>query len=212
MSSNINYLSINENFPVAGQDNDTQTFRDNFDTIKTSLRVAGEEITDLQDDTVKLTTDNDFNLNKIQNAILENVRDQKLDARSNDPDLQYPNWAGETLTVDFKNGSYQIFRCKEGDSINIDFLNFPGDIRNVPEEIIPLGVGKVTLELYKGVGGSATTEVIFSLSGSGASTIKKAPGFPTTITLTSSTDPIIIEIWRHSTADFYMRYLGQFTE
>jgi hypothetical protein len=213
VTSNINYLNINENFPVAGQDNDTQTFRDNFDSIKTSLRVAGEEITDLQNETVKLTSDNDFNLNKIQNAILENVRDQKLDARSDD---EYLNWIANLLTVDFENGPYQIFRCKEVSSIDIDFLNFPGDIRNVPEEIIPIGLGKVTLELYKGTGTSGDTTVNFSLSGSGATTIKSLgfPGFTEggipTVTLTSSTDPVIIEIWRHRTEEFFMRYLGTF--
>ena len=31
--SDINYLNINENFPVAGEDNDTQVFRSNFNTI-----------------------------------------------------------------------------------------------------------------------------------------------------------------------------------
>ena len=40
MASTINYLGINENFPVAGQDNDTQVFRDNFDTIKQALVVG----------------------------------------------------------------------------------------------------------------------------------------------------------------------------
>ncbi len=48
MTSAINYAAINENFPVAGQDNDTQTFRDNFDSIKTALSTAKTEITDLQ--------------------------------------------------------------------------------------------------------------------------------------------------------------------
>ena len=74
MASNINYLSINENFPVAGQDNDTQVFRDNFDTIKTSLRNASTEITSLQTDTAKLNLDNDFELKKIQRAVLQNNR------------------------------------------------------------------------------------------------------------------------------------------
>ena len=55
--SNINYLSINENFPVPGQDNDTQVFRDNFDTIKQSLRIAGEEITDLEDNGARIHID-----------------------------------------------------------------------------------------------------------------------------------------------------------
>ena len=37
MSSNIVSETIDAEFPVAGQDNDTQGFRDNFSTIKDSL-------------------------------------------------------------------------------------------------------------------------------------------------------------------------------
>ena len=48
MTSLINFAAINENFPVAGQDNDTQVFRDNFDTIKTNFSAAKTEIEDLQ--------------------------------------------------------------------------------------------------------------------------------------------------------------------
>lgn len=50
MASTItNYsLSINTQYPVPGQDNDTQGFRDNFGRIQQSLTVAAEEITDLQ--------------------------------------------------------------------------------------------------------------------------------------------------------------------
>jgi hypothetical protein len=30
------------------------------------------------------------------------------------------------------------------------------------------------------------------------------------LTLTSSTNPVFIEVWRHSLSTIYMRYLGQF--
>ena len=201
MTSNVNYLSINENFPVPGQDNDTQVFRDNFDTIKTSFRVAKEEISELQDETAKLTSDNNFNFNKIQNAVLENVREQKLDTRGADPITASPT------TVDFQNVSYQIFRI--GSNITLDFLNFPGDSRLVPEEETPIGMAKVMLELYSD--GVSPRTVTFLLSGSGASSIKSF-GFPTpgSVILESSTDPVIIEVWRHRTEEFFMRYVGIF--
>ena len=205
MTSNINYLSINENFPVAGRDNDTQVFRDNFDTIKTSLREAKDEIETLQDDTAKLTLDNDFGLNKIQNAVLENVREQKLDTRGEDAITASPK------TIDFQNGSYQIF--KVGANLTFDFLNFPGDIRNVPIEANPVGMGKVTVELYSD--GLGDWVVDFSVSGSGASVIKTDPNFPGAVTLTAAdnTDnPVFIEIWRHRENEFFMRYLGTFSE
>lgn len=48
MSSNINPNNINGNFPVAGQDNDSQGFRDNFTNILNNFSFAGTEITALQ--------------------------------------------------------------------------------------------------------------------------------------------------------------------
>lgn len=48
MASNINPTNIDGNFPVAGQDNDSQGFRDNFTNIKTNLQFAQAELNDLQ--------------------------------------------------------------------------------------------------------------------------------------------------------------------
>lgn len=48
MSSNINPNNINGNFPVAGQDNDSQGFRDNFTNILNNFSFASTEITALQ--------------------------------------------------------------------------------------------------------------------------------------------------------------------
>lgn len=49
MASNIDPSNINENYPIAGEDNDTQGFRDNFEFIKTALVTAREEVTSLQE-------------------------------------------------------------------------------------------------------------------------------------------------------------------
>ncbi len=48
MASSINPLNINEAFPVAGQDNDSQGFRNNFTNIKNNLTHTKREIEDLQ--------------------------------------------------------------------------------------------------------------------------------------------------------------------
>jgi len=48
MSSSINPNSINNQYPVAGQDNNSQGFRDNFTAIKNNLDYAKNEISDLQ--------------------------------------------------------------------------------------------------------------------------------------------------------------------
>jgi hypothetical protein len=46
--SNINPTTINITYPIAGQDNDTQGFRDNFSSIRNNLAVAKIEIDALQ--------------------------------------------------------------------------------------------------------------------------------------------------------------------
>lgn len=48
MASTINPNNIDILYPIAGQDNDTQGFRDNFRNIKNNLNVAAQEITALQ--------------------------------------------------------------------------------------------------------------------------------------------------------------------
>lgn len=200
MSSNINFLSINENFPVAGQDNDTQVFRDNFNTIKISLREAKTEVEDLQDNTARLNNDNNFGLNIIQNALLQNNRTQKFDGGA---------VTASPTTVDHQNGSYQIYRV--GAALSLDFLNFPGD-PVFTTELTPIGLGKVILELY-----SDGDPRVLSFAVSGGTVIKSNgfPGFPAggspTVTLTSATNPIFVEVWRHSQAVIFMRYLGQFS-
>lgn len=73
MTSQINYTSVNASYPVAGQDNDSQGFRDNFSAIKVALSTASNEITDLQLNTAKLNVDNDFGGNMISNAVVKNL-------------------------------------------------------------------------------------------------------------------------------------------
>ena len=52
MTSQINPNNINGSYPVAGQDNNSQGFRDNFTNIKVNFQEAADEITDLQDKAV----------------------------------------------------------------------------------------------------------------------------------------------------------------
>ena len=186
--------AVNDNFPVAGQDNDTQVFRDNFNTIKTSLASAKTEINELLGAAARLDNSNDFGLNVVQNALLQNNREQKWNggAPSTSP-----------ITIDFQNGSYQIYIINH--AATIEFFQFPGD-SVFTAETTPIGWGKVTLELY-----SDGTPRILSFATSAGTTIKTDPDFPAVVTLTSSTDPVFIEVWRHSLDTIYMRYLGLYS-
>jgi len=202
--SDINYLSINENFPVPGQDNDTQVFRDNFDTIKQSLRIAKEEVTDLQDNVARTDLDNDFNNKIIQRAVMLNNINKKFDANgTNDPD-ELPS----TVTVDYENGNYQIWRFAK--NTNVEFQNFPDD------NSVVLGVGKVTLELY-----SDGEERTITFVTTGGTVLKRSPSWPegagNTLLLDQQEgaggagNPVIIEVWRHRSDKIMLNYLGEFT-
>jgi hypothetical protein len=194
VTSNINFAGINEQFPVAGQDNDTQVFRDNFDTIKTSFRTAQQEITDLQNNVARTDLDNDFNLNKISNAVLQQNREQKFN---------WGNYAESSIDIDFELGSYQILTL--GANVNMQFTNLPGD-PVYTAETTPIGMGKITLELYSG-GGSYVINFVTT----GGTVFKKDAAFPGVVTISSADNPVFIEIWRHSQNVIFMRYLGQYS-
>jgi hypothetical protein len=75
MSSNINPAAINGAYPIAGQDNDTQGFRDNFTNIRNNLASAKLEIEELQSKAVLKsalvssgTADNNFGGSILRNA------------------------------------------------------------------------------------------------------------------------------------------------
>ena len=193
MTSLINFAAINENFPVAGQDNDTQVFRDNFDTIKTNFSAAKTEITDLQDNAARTDEDNDFLYNVVGSLTLQ-------DAYLRKKDYGAAIVAG-TQDISFKQAMYHV--VKFGANTSLSFSEFPtGAV-----DITGLGqIGKATLELY----GDGTARTI-TFTTSGGTVIKKSPGFPGSVTVTSATNPVIIEVWQHSATVIWMNYLGLYS-
>jgi hypothetical protein len=193
LTSLINFAAINENFPVAGQDNDTQVFRDNFDTIKTNFSTAKTEITDLQDNVARTDSDNDFLYNIVGSVTLQ-------DAYLRKKDYGAAIVAG-TQEVSFKQAMYHVI--KVGANTSLSFAEFPTDAVDASG----LGqVGKATLELY----GDGTTRTI-TFSTSGSTVLKKDPLFPGSVTVTSTTNPVIIEVWQHSATVIWLNYLGLFS-
>lgn len=79
MASNINADSINSNYPVAGTNNSTQGFRDNFTLIKNNLNYAKAELSDLQSKAILKsglsgqTLNNDMSESVISNAVLKST-------------------------------------------------------------------------------------------------------------------------------------------
>jgi hypothetical protein len=193
LTSLINFAAINENFPVAGQDNDTQVFRDNFDTIKTNFSAAKTEIEDLQDNVARTDVESDFNYNIATSITLQDAYFRKKDYGA--------AIVVGTQDVSFKQAMYHII--KFGTNCAIQFTEFPV----AAVDVTGLGqVGKATLELY---GDGTARTITFTVTGS--TVLKKSAGFPGSLTVTSATNPVIIEVWQHSTDMIFLNYLGAYS-
>jgi hypothetical protein len=191
MASNINYISINENFPIAGQDNDTQVFRDNFNTIKTSFQSAKTEITDLQTYTAKTNQVNDYNGFVSKNTILQNVRQQSQLLG----ELPLIGSSLGYVEIDYSLASYQtvVFRA----DTPILFSNLP-----------TASFGSLILEMYS----NAENRTI-SFTTTGGTVIKSIGSFTYPIVISaantqSSGNARFIEVWRRGPGYIYVRDLG----
>jgi hypothetical protein len=148
MASNINYISIDETFPVAGKDNDSQGFRDNFHYIKNNFSAAKTEIEDLQLYSARKDEANDFNNLNISKANFINCSEATYNGG---------NVSSGTL-VDYQLGSYQTYTIT-GNNVILTLTNFP-----------TAAAGKLTVVLYSN--SSILHSVTFSATG--GSTIKKS--------------------------------------
>lgn len=186
MASTISYSAIDENYPVAGQDNDSQGFRDNFDLIKTGLQTAQSEISTLQSDTAKLNQANDFAGNNITSA----NRLKGTSAFYNGGVL-----SGNT-NISFENGHYQNFTINNT-GITLTLVDWPASGK----------LAKITVSL---TGRGAADVITWNTENSG--TIKVATGFPNTPTIDSNVHPKIFEFWTVDGGTIvYGEYKGEFS-
>jgi len=184
-SSDINTTDIDEQYPVAGVDNDSQGFRDNFDTIKTNFVEAKAEIEDLMDNTARLDVANDFNGNDIQEANFVKCTEEV----HNNGNLT------ASQNISFANGHYQTAGI--GGDITLTLADWP--------ETGKLGRIRVVL---RGTD-SSTHTVVWSTEKGG--TIKYGPDFPSPFTVQSNFDPLIVDFWTDDGGiAVYAQYIGQF--
>ena len=85
MASLVNPFNINGNYPIAGQDNDSQGFRDNFTNIKNNFYYIKSEVEDLQNKAILKTAlagstlNNDFQSSQVKNIQTKNQSETVYD-------------------------------------------------------------------------------------------------------------------------------------
>ena len=172
MTSAINPNNIDGAYPVAGQDNDSQGFRDNFTNIKTNFQYAGSEITDLQSKAVLKAAlsgtvlDNNMGGSGLSSAVITNFSATKYDHGT----------TSGTVTINYQVAHYQTMTS--GGAISLAFTNFPpstaGFVRvqiTIPGSYVP-GTNTLTLPAAVSVGTSnlqglntATNTITFATAG-----------------------------------------------
>lgn len=170
MSSTITFYSnkIDINYPVAGQDNDTQGFRDNFTAIQNAFLVASSEISNLQDKGVKLTETNDLNYNTIKNVNLQNTSELVKST-----DLTTVSTSYAYVNVNFDEATYHKFNLTLNASSNtyaFTVINWPasGKYGRVYLELKPDSANSTTVSILGNsrIIGANTSSVTFSQTGS----------------------------------------------
>lgn len=198
MTSQINYAAIDAAYPIAGQDNDSQGFRDNFSAMQAALVTAKTEITELQDKAI-LKTELDNGL-LVDDPQFNNLNDNVLHTGS------YFNFFPRQVTSD-EDGSTTMY----ADVDTADFFAFSGiltsgteatlSFRNWPSDSQAARV-RVHLE------SNGTRQIVVATSGG---SIVKTEDFPPVLTLTNGV-PFVIEAWTYNGGStVYVAPVGKFT-
>ena len=117
--SNINPYNIDGTFPVAGQDNSSQGFRNNFTNIKNNFTFAQQEITDLQSKVLLTSALTGQSLNNDMAG--EIIRRPQLQSWTQT--ILNLGTAAGPVTLDFNVANFQ--EITTGASITLNFINWP---------------------------------------------------------------------------------------
>jgi hypothetical protein len=199
--STINYSGIDQLFPIAGQDNDSQGFRDNFATIKTGLQTAHDEITELQTKSIlvqKISPDTGPVVNDLQSSMITSGSYKDFHREI------YTHLPGDTIGLDVTLGDYQIVTLN-GETSTITFSGWP-QASTLSNGLCP----RVIVEMTCAPARAFVNPSLIATAG----TIKYIGGMPS-LRLTKDADavaiPKIIEAWSPDEGvTVYVRYIGEF--
>jgi hypothetical protein len=195
MASNIVSTTIDETYPVAGVDNDSQGFRDNFQIIKDNFAAAKSEVEDLQDNVARTDTDNNHLGNKIISAELDQCTEAFTPIGIVNTDQN----------ISFLNGHYQTFLVT--DSLTLTLADWPdsGTLARITAQIeIADGSAGEFLITFRG-------ENSGNFKSDGSVEWDSESATSVVATTASTTQPTIVEFWTaDGGATIYAKHHGVF--
>jgi hypothetical protein len=192
---------IDETFPVAGQDNESAGFRDNFTAIKDSLEYTNDQINNLTSATVKLTERNLFGTDATLETVLLVAHSEKTMASSQ----AIVNPIGQE--VSYENGAYHsvvLGTPTSGTSINLDITGFPALAGEEGR------YAKIRLDAKLAAVSTPAVTLEFS---NAAGTLIYDGGWPATLSVSSYQHPVSVEFWSYDGGEtVFAKYLGIYGE
>ena len=191
--SNIDFSGILTDYPIAGQDNDSQGFRDNFTAIYNAFEVAKAELQALQAKSVLKAnlTDNSIVSNDLNDSSIVNGFYNNFHGTS------YSNNISGPWQIDIRDGSLQNFTIS--DNIQFNFVQWPESGY----------FAKVCLHI------SSSTDQFDVTFFQSAGIIRYDGEFPDTLTITAAqpnTVYHVVEAWSYTGgAVVFLKYLGTFS-
>jgi len=172
-------------YPVAGVDNDSQGFRDNFNIIKTQLNNAATDLTTLDTTTAKLDGANDFSSNNITNA----------NFIANTQEVNNIGPVSASQNINWNEGDYQTLTVSN-DPITLSLTGWGA-------------TGKLCkLRLQVSTDNSANVVNFNALGG----TLFKGPGFPVSFVVSSTAKKAMVDFWTTNAGQtVYADYVGEFS-
>jgi len=200
MASNINSADVDALYPIAGQDNDSQGFRDNFSTIKNSLSTAASEITALQDKTAGVAASAIVESGSTVGGDWNGFYIQDANFRANVEEVYVIGNVTSNQNINWTNGHYQTVQA--GDDITLTLTDWPTSGK----------LGKMRLAITSDGDSRVVTIGATGMRNDGATGWTSTNSTSVTVTASSTTNPHILEFW---TTDaglvVYAHYVGNFS-
>ena len=192
---------IDELFPIAGQDNESAGFRDNFTAIKDSLEYTEASLNTLSVTAVKKSEANVFDTN----ASLERVKLVRHAEQVSASGSAIIQASGQEVSYNL--GSYHSIVLGNvtggGNVINIDLKDFPVAAAGEQGRY-----AKIRLNVVLGSGVTIPKTLTFSNQ---LGSIKYDGSWPVALSITSQTQPVAVEFWSYDGGQsIFARYLGAF--
>lgn len=193
---------IDDLYPVAGQDNNSQGFRDNFSYTKTGLIDAGESIAALETNAAKLNANNDFNGVLIENAVTKRVYGTAK------PSQQIPANNATSATINVAEGEYQQYSVND-DIIPLTIQQWPAG--NQYAKIV-LDFTNTSATETRSITLAASSGTIVKVIGTDNFFNKTNPSQAAFILPASTDSSVIIEAWKYDNTPtiVYLKYVGTF--